>query len=136
MGTREEIIHVRQLLDGSLKINEMRKEIKQVILIVLGIIDDIVRQEGLREDESSYTNSATLSWKIEKKNKVFVYCVILLPNGKSVNIGREVYDLPGEIPLEYVNTVYEQLPQFLAQLSLVFPPLKNKIEIFLAVATK
>ena len=128
---------VQQLLTGSKRINQMKQEIDTIIKMILGL---------LKKTELPYTwnneiicgfESAGLHWTITKNKrpphrKATSFCVTVISKPKSSQSDSIVltHAYPTEkeailVKFQYVQRVYQGLPDFLTNMKKVFPELKN-----------
>ena len=125
---------VRTILNGSKRINEMKKEIKSFVSILSGFVNMIKRDPdntlsdtqllATKKQSSTETNSNELYWFIEKPKIVGTEITILL---KHLLVDRYVQNSIDETPLELVEDVYNSLPTLLEESYKKFPRLREKI---------
>lgn len=124
---------VQQLLAGSKRINEMRREIDSTVGMILGFLTKaefsrFKYHEIVCKFESF--KSPGLIWTIEKSaHEISVF----IADKNRPEVGY-IYGSGLDISLLYVQPVYQGLPDFLANMVNIFPQLEGRLVPLLEVA--
>ncbi len=123
---------VRQLLTGSRRINEMKREVDLVISIIMGflIMDDVPRFKLYQQIFCFY--SGGLCWTVSRNSpKAPRLCVrVTVDNAEVYSSGRQL-----DVALQYVQPLHEGLPQFLSTMTSTFPQLSARLQPLLAAGS-
>ena len=114
---------IQEMLVGSRVLNRMKEEIDTTVSFVLGMVSKKDMSRFRFNDVVCEFTTSTLRWEVTKNKRVFSVNVW---DAKIVD--RQIFNDWGanQIPMGYIQLVYEDLPQLLTHLVELFPSLNER----------
>src|SRR3989344_4570212 len=114
---------IQEMLVGSRVLNRMKEEIDTTVSFVLGMLSKKDMSRFRFNDVVCEFTTSTLRWEVTKNKRVFSVNVW---DAKIVD--RQIFNDWGanQIPMGYIQLVYEDLPQLLTHLVELFPSLNER----------
>lgn len=138
------------LLRGSENVDRMRREIHQVVTMILGfLVKDnyaaiLQSEKGKGENFSSSFSTFSaqnIFWKLSigcDKKYYYVNITLGYPDGscRYTRLGDSEASSIKPIPLQHVLSVYESLPDFVDEMIFLFPKISEDMECLVEASNK